>query len=161
MGSPPPQFFFGGRTNFFLQKWKKSKLFKITWNGEKISQKRVLDFLAPPQKNWRAYKKNLLKMKKIKVVQNCLKWRENKSKTSFGLLSPPPKKNLEGVQIFFQKWQKSKLFKIAWNGEKISRKRVLDFLAPPPKKIWGAYNKNLSKMKKIKVVQNCLKWREN
>ena len=48
--SPPPKKIFAGRTNFFGQKRKKSKLFKIAWNGEKISQKRVLDFLAPPQK---------------------------------------------------------------------------------------------------------------
>ena len=32
-------------------------------------------------------------MKKIKVFQNCLKWRENWSKTIFGFVSPPPKKN--------------------------------------------------------------------
>ena len=34
------------------------------------------------------------------------------------------------------------------------------FWPPPQKKIGWAYKKMLSKMKKIKVVQNCLKWRE-
>ena len=44
-GVPPPQKkLFGGRTQICCQKWKKSKLFKIAWNGEKISWKRVLDF---------------------------------------------------------------------------------------------------------------------
>ena len=38
-------------------------------------------------------------MKKIKVVQNCLKWREHWSKTKFGLFSPPtPQKIWGGVQ---------------------------------------------------------------
>jgi len=46
-------------------------------------------------------------MKKIKVVQNSLKWRENWSKTSFGIFSPPPKKDLEGVQNFFVKNEKN------------------------------------------------------
>ena len=46
-------------------------------------------------------------MKKIKVVQNCLKWRENYSKTSFGLFRTPHKKNLGGVQIFFFKNEKN------------------------------------------------------
>ena len=45
-------------------------------------------------------------MKKIKAVQNCLKWREHWSKTSFGLFSPP-QKNLEGVQHFFVKNEKN------------------------------------------------------
>ena len=36
-------------------------------------------------------------------------------------------------------------------------------VTPPPKKknIWGAYKNLLLKRKKIKVVQNCLKWRDN
>ena len=39
----------------FVKNEKKSKLFKIAWNGEKIGRKWVLDFLAPPpqkKKNW-------------------------------------------------------------------------------------------------------------
>ena len=31
-------------------------------------------------------------MKKIKVVQICVKWRENSSKVIFGILGPQPKK---------------------------------------------------------------------
>ena len=38
-------------------------------------------------------KKFLSKMKKNKVFQNCLKWRENWSKIILEVLSPPPKKN--------------------------------------------------------------------
>ena len=47
---PPPPKEIWWAYKFFFSKMKKSKLFKITWNGEKISQKRVLDFLAPPPK---------------------------------------------------------------------------------------------------------------
>ena len=73
-------------------------------------------------------------MKKIKVVKNCMKWRENWSKIIFGLFSPPPKKIFCWPYNFFgQKWKKSKLLKNAWNGEKIGRKWFLNFLAPPPK----------------------------
>ena len=32
---------------------------------------------------------------------------------------------------------------------------------PLPKKLGGVTNKFSSKMKKIKVLQNCLKWQEN
>ena len=44
-----------------------------------------------------------------KVVQNCLKWRENWTKTSFGLFSPspPPQINLEGVQKKFVENEKN------------------------------------------------------
>ena len=35
-------------------------------------------------------------MKKIKVEQNCMKWRENWSKTNFEIfVGPPPQKNLD------------------------------------------------------------------
>ena len=61
---PPKKF--GGRTKFFCRKWKKSKLFKIAWNGEKISRKRVLDFLGPPpQKKLGGGKKFFFWKKKI------------------------------------------------------------------------------------------------
>ena len=40
-------------------------------------------------------------------------------------------------------------------------KKDFDVLAPPPKKYLGGVQNFLSKMKKNKVVQNCLKWREN
>ena len=81
--SPPPPKInkFGGRTKICYQKWKKSKLFKNAWNGEKIGRKKVSDFLAPPPPQ---KKKNLggrtilfFSNEKNHVVQNCLKWREN------------------------------------------------------------------------------------
>ena len=54
------------------------------------------EFWDTPLKNRikKGTKHFFVKMKKIKVVQNCLKWRENWSK----LFSPPTKKNLGGVQ---------------------------------------------------------------
>ena len=80
------------RKNFFENE-KKIKLFKIAWNGEKIGRKWFFDFLGPPPEKicW-PYKKYWSKMKKIKVVHNCLKWRENWRKTSFRLINPPPPK---------------------------------------------------------------------
>ena len=43
-------FFDPPHTELFCQKWKKSKSFKITWNGEKIGRKWVFHFLAPTPK---------------------------------------------------------------------------------------------------------------
>jgi len=65
----------------------------MAWTGENIGRKRFLDFLAPPPpKKLEGVQKKFVENEKIKVVQNCLKWRENWSKTSFGLFNPPPKK---------------------------------------------------------------------
>ena len=98
--------------------------------------------------------KNCQKWKKKKVVQNCLKRRENWSKTSFGLFSPPPKFLFGGrTKNFCWKWKKSNFFKIAWNGENISWKRVLVFLAPPQKKLGGVQNLFV----KIEKNQSCSK----
>ena len=49
-----------------------------------------LDFLAPPHKKIGYLNTFLSKMKKKKVVENCLKWRENWSKMIFGFSCPPP-----------------------------------------------------------------------
>ena len=56
------------------QKWKKSKLFQIDWNVEKIGQKSISNFDLPPQPE-----KNLAKNEKILIVPNWPKWRENLS----------------------------------------------------------------------------------
>ena len=45
---------------------------------------------TPPQKKEIGYLQKNWSTEKIKVVQNCLKWRENWSKMIFGFLSPPP-----------------------------------------------------------------------
>ena len=93
--------------------------------------------LPPPTKKiiWGAYNIFLSKTKKIKVVQNCLKWRENWSKTSFGLFKPPPpKKNLRGVQKNFDKNEKnqscSKLPEMARKLVKIEEKNESRFKLP-------------------------------
>ena len=52
-------------------------------------------------------------MKKIKVVQICVKWRENSSKVIFGILGPQPKKVGGRAKKILSKMKKSKLFKIA------------------------------------------------
>ena len=103
-------------------------------------------------------------MKKIKVVQNCLKWREHWSKKSFGLFTPPPpKKNWRAYKIFLSKMKKIKVVQNCLKWRENWSKTIFGFVGPPPpKKKFGGRTKNfLSKMKKIKVVQNCLKWREN
>ena len=79
-------------------------------------------------------------MEKIKVVQNCLKWRENWSTIIFDIKTPPRSKMRKKI----------KLFQIAWNGETISRKCFFIFSPPPP------LEKNGQKWKKIKAD---LTWR--
>ena len=105
--------------------------------------------LPPPPKKIGYLKKYVSKMKKMKVVQNCLKWRENLLKMVFGLCSLCPKKFGGCTNKFCQKLKKWKLFKIAWNVEKIGRKLFLDFLAPPTKKNfnWGGVQIFLSNEK--------------
>ena len=44
---PPQKNIWGGVQKFVIKNEKKSKLFKNAWNGEKIGQKKVSDFLAP------------------------------------------------------------------------------------------------------------------
>ena len=120
MGYPPPkEIKLGGRTHFFCQKWKKSKLLKITWNGKKIVRKWFLEFLAPhPKINWGAYKNFCQKWKKSKFFK--IAWNGEKIGRKWFLdFLAPTKKNLGGVHIFFgQKWKKSFFFNIAWNGKK-------------------------------------------
>ena len=66
---------------------------------------------TPPtkKKNGGAYNKFLSKMKKNKVVQNCLNWRENWSKMILELVSPPPNISFfgGGLQNFFVKNEKN------------------------------------------------------
>ena len=84
-------------------------------------------------------------------------------KNDFLILTTPPLLKVNKIwylQICCQKWKKSKLFKIAWNGEKFGQKMIFGLFGPPPPKNLVGVQKKLSKMKKIKVVQNCLKWRE-
>ena len=56
---------------------KKSKLFRIAWNGKTICQQLFWDFLAPPPKKKIRFPEYFLSNEKIKFVQNYLKWREN------------------------------------------------------------------------------------
>ena len=60
-------------------------------------------FSPPPQKKIKlgGVQKKFVKNEKIKVVKNCLKWRENWLKTSFGLFNPLPPKKIGGVQQNF------------------------------------------------------------
>ena len=61
------------------------------------NMKKKIFFDHPPPRS-----KNLVKMKKIKVVPNWLKWRENWSEIFFGLFNhpppPPPEKNLVNMK---------------------------------------------------------------
>ena len=70
-----------------------------------------INFGVPPfptKKENRVPTKINVKNEKIKVVQNCLKWRENWSKMIFGLFSPHPK-IFGGVHIFFVKNEKNQI----------------------------------------------------
>ena len=107
------------------------------------------DFLAPPKLG--GVQKNLSKMKKFKVAQNCLKWRENWSKKYFWTFQ----------QMFTDVYKfASKCAQICACLKSYAWIKYFGFLAPPPKN-GGGPTKNLgSKVKKIKVAPNCLKWRE-
>ena len=88
----------------------------------------ILDFLAPhPPKKLGGVQNFLLKMKKIKVVQNCLQWREN-----WPFYPPPPKK----INIGYLK-------KIVKNEKiKIGQEQFLNCLAPDStKKNWVSKKK--------------------
>ena len=148
---PPPQK--NWRTTNFCQKLKKSKLFKIAWNGEKTSQKWFLDFLAPPKKKLGGVQHLMSEMKKIKVVQNCLKWRENVLKMVFVLFSPPS--NWGAYKIFCQKWKNQSCCKLC----EMARKFVGSDFWPLPQKIGGRTNFFYQKWKKWKAVANCKKIR--
>ena len=81
-------------------------------------------------------------MKNMKVVQNCVKWRENSSKQ---FLAPPPKKRVP-KQIFCQNEKNESCSKLPEMARKLVK---LIFENRVPKK-------KLSKMRKNKVGQNCL-----
>ena len=71
----------GLKFSFHFQKGRtRWKMVKMTFGVPPPPQKKII---------WGAYKNLLSKMKKIRVVQNCLKWREKWSKTIFGFFSPP------------------------------------------------------------------------
>ena len=57
-GRPPHQQNRIPLTNVRSKLKKKTKLFKIAWNGENIDRKWLLDFLAPPPKKSRLPQKN-------------------------------------------------------------------------------------------------------
>ena len=90
-------------------------------------------FSPPPPKkknNWGAYK---ICLSKMKIVQNCLKWRENWLKMILKLFSPPPKKKIGGLRNFFVKNENcSKLPEMA---RKLVEKDFWTF--NPPKKMGG------------------------
>ena len=77
-------------------------------------------------------------MKKIKVVQNCLKCREHWSKTIFGLFSPPQNKFGGSVQKIFVKNEKNQsCSKLPEMGRKLVENEFWTFKAPNPRKKLG------------------------
>ena len=88
-GFPPPKKM-GGHN--FGHKLKNQSCYKWSEMARKLVENYFWTFKPPPKKNWGAYTFFLSKMKKIKVVKNCLKWRENWLKTIFGFFPPPPEK---------------------------------------------------------------------
>ena len=66
--SPLPKKLFG-------QEWKRSKLFQMTWNAEKIGQKWFLFLYPPPQKKMGEEKIMFVKNEWNKVVPNYKKQR--------------------------------------------------------------------------------------
>ena len=60
--------------------------------ARKLAENDFWMFSPLPPKKIGYVKKKLPNMKKIKIVQNCMEWRENWSKTIFVFFSPPPPK---------------------------------------------------------------------
>ena len=103
----------------------------------------MLDFLVPPEKKIKIGSRTktfLSKMKKIKVVQNCLKCRENWLKTSFGLFSPFQKKVLGGVQHFFVENEKIKFVQNCLKWREIWLKTSFGLFNPTQKNLGGEQN---------------------
>ena len=86
----------------------------------------------PPKKKiiWGAYTFFLSKMKKLKIVQNCLKGRENWSKTSFGLFSPPPRKIWGAYKKLLSKMKKIKVVQNCLKWSENWSKIIFGFLTP-------------------------------
>ena len=85
---PPKKINFGGVQKFFCQKWKKSKMFKIAWNGKKIGRKRFLDFLAPPPKKIRGVQQFFVEDEKSKLFKITWNGKKIGWKWFFGFLTP-------------------------------------------------------------------------
>ena len=75
----------------FVKNAKKSKLFKITWNGEKIIRKWFSDFLAPPKKIGGRTKNFFWKWKKSKLFKTAWNGEKISRKRVLDFLAPPPK----------------------------------------------------------------------
>ena len=81
-----------------------------------------------------------------------MKWREKWSKMILGFFGPPTKKS---------NLVKNKKNKNCMKCREKWSKMIFGFFGPPTKKIGPPPKKIWSKMKKIKVVPNWPKWREN
>ena len=84
-----------GVQNFVVKNEKNQICSKLPEMAKKLVKTIFVLFSQPPKKNVGGVQKKLSIMKKIKVVQNCLKWREHWSKTIFVLFSlPAPQKKI-------------------------------------------------------------------
>ena len=150
---------------------KKSKLFNIAWKV--VVNHDFWIFWPPlPKKNhdpkfflviWKNQSCSKLPEMTRKLVENkfwnCRKLKSSDQLRFLDILAPPPKKNHD-PNFFLGHMKKSKLLKIAWNGEKIGRKQILKFFGTPTLKKITTLN-FCGSHEKIKVDQNCMKWREN
>ena len=79
-------------------KWHEMARNGTKWRANWL--KTIFGFLAPKEKKIGYVKHFLPNMKKIKVVQNCMEWRETLPKKIFGFQPPPPNmKKIKIVQI--------------------------------------------------------------
>ena len=89
---------------------------------------------TPPQKN----SFFLSTMKKIKIVQNCLKWQENWQNRFLDFLAPPPKKKIiwGAYKTNLSKMEKIKVVQNWLKWREHWSKTSLGLFSPPPQKIY-------------------------
>ena len=116
-----------------------------------LVKKDFWNFGPSTQKNWRSYKKMLSKMKKIKVVANCVKWQENSVGSDFWNFGPPTPKNWRSnKKKFGKKWKNN----VVPNCVKICQKWFLNLPLPPHKKNIGGW-KNDKQINNMNFLAGC------
>ena len=116
----PPQI--GGRAKNFVKNEKIQSCSKLPKMARKLVKNYFWTFQPSPKK-FGGVQNFLLKIKKIKVVQNCLKWRENWSKIIFESLppSPPPPNKKRTIGAEKKIWSKKKEKKSCSNLPEMAR----------------------------------------
>ena len=108
-------------------------------------------FSPPPKINLEGVQQIFVKNEKIKVFQNCLKWRENWTKIRFETCSPPASKKVGYLQNVCQTEKNQGGSELPEMARKLDENNLFYFLSLLPLK-----NKYINRVPKNKVCQFCL-----